>query len=62
MGIAVFVDHSDMSQVEKLFERLKTETDGQLDILVNNAYSAVEVSHSGALHSHSMAWLMSMHL
>lgn len=41
-GIAVFVDHSDMSQVEKLFERLKTETNGQLDILVNNAYSAVQ--------------------
>ncbi|KHN84598.1 Dehydrogenase/reductase SDR family member 1, partial [Toxocara canis] len=41
-GIALYVDHSDMGQVEKLFARLKTETDGQLDILVNNAYSAVQ--------------------
>ncbi|KHN84377.1 Dehydrogenase/reductase SDR family member 1 [Toxocara canis] len=41
-GIAIYVDHSDMGQVEKLFARLKTETDGQLDILVNNAYSAVQ--------------------
>ncbi|VDM27531.1 unnamed protein product [Toxocara canis] len=32
-----------MGQVEKLFARLKTETDGQLDILVNNAYSAVQI-------------------
>ncbi|VDM50515.1 unnamed protein product [Toxocara canis] len=54
-GIAVYVDHSDMGQVEKLFARLKTETDGQLDILVNNAYSAVQVNTSAALfHFHPL--------
>lgn len=41
-GIAVYVDHSDMSSVEKLFQRIEQETQGQLDILVNNAFSAVK--------------------
>lgn len=35
-GIAVAVDHSDDSQVEALFEKIKQEQ-GRLDILVNNA-------------------------
>uniref|UniRef100_A0A1I7RTE4 Short-chain dehydrogenase n=2 Tax=Bursaphelenchus xylophilus TaxID=6326 RepID=A0A1I7RTE4_BURXY len=40
-GIAVYVDHSDPEDVKKLFERIDKEQNGQLDILVNNAYSAV---------------------
>ncbi|VDM96262.1 unnamed protein product [Thelazia callipaeda] len=40
-GIAVYVDHSNMSDVEKLFKRIDEETNGHLDILVNNAFSAV---------------------
>lgn len=40
-GIAVYVDHSDMAEVEKFFKRIDEETNGQLDILVNNAFSAI---------------------
>lgn len=39
--IPIVCDHGNMEDVEKLFERIKTEQEGQLDVLVNNAYSAV---------------------
>merc|ERR1712088_1032759 len=39
-AIPVSVDHSDDSQVVKLFERIKSENDGKLDVCVNNAYAA----------------------
>lgn len=35
------VDHADDSQVQQLFEQIKTEQKGQLDILVNNVYGGV---------------------
>ncbi|GMT23504.1 hypothetical protein PFISCL1PPCAC_14801, partial [Pristionchus fissidentatus] len=41
-GVAVYVDHSDVEQVKSLFTRIEEETNGQLDILVNNAYAAVD--------------------
>ncbi|KAK0423053.1 hypothetical protein QR680_007943 [Steinernema hermaphroditum] len=47
-GIAVFCDHSDPEEVKKLFERIAKEQNGQLDILVNNAYSAVTTVAKGA--------------
>ncbi|MCL2929394.1 MAG: SDR family NAD(P)-dependent oxidoreductase [Trichodesmium sp. MAG_R01] len=37
--IAIQVDHTDDEQVRLLFERIKNEQQGQLDILVNNAFS-----------------------
>jgi NAD(P)-dependent dehydrogenase (short-subunit alcohol dehydrogenase family) len=39
--IPVQVDHSDDEQVGLLFERIQNEQNGQLDLLVNNAYSGV---------------------
>lgn len=42
--IPIFCDHADYKQVQALFERIAFEQKGQLDILVNNAYSAVTVS------------------
>ncbi|MBF2066147.1 MAG: SDR family NAD(P)-dependent oxidoreductase [Calothrix sp. C42_A2020_038] len=39
--IPVQVDHSDDEQVRLLFERIQDEQYGQLDLLVNNAYSGV---------------------
>ncbi len=39
--IPLVVDHSDDEQVAKLFERIQDEQNGQLDLLVNNAYSGV---------------------
>jgi len=39
--IPVVCDHADMEDVERLFEQIKREQDGRLDVLVNNAYSAV---------------------
>jgi dehydrogenase/reductase SDR family protein 1 len=35
-------------QVEGLFERVKNENNGRLDILVNNAYAGVDMIFSGA--------------
>ncbi|TKR71904.1 hypothetical protein L596_019436 [Steinernema carpocapsae] len=46
-GIAIYCDHSDPEDVKRLFERIAREQNGRLDILVNNAYSAVmDVSKS----------------
>lgn len=39
--IPVQCDHSKESDIEKLFDQVKRENDGQLDVLVNNAYAAV---------------------
>ena len=40
--IPVQVDHSDDEQVRLLFERIGDEQNGQIDLLVNNAYSGVQ--------------------
>ncbi|MFN6568153.1 SDR family NAD(P)-dependent oxidoreductase [Dendronalium sp. ChiSLP03b] len=40
--IPVQVDHSNDEQVRLLFERIQDEQNGQLDLLVNNAYSGVQ--------------------
>ena len=40
--IAVQVDHGDDEKVRLLFERIKNEQNGQLDILVNNVFSGVK--------------------
>ena len=46
-GIAVACDHREDAQVEKLFQRVKREN-GQLDILVNNAWGGYErMEHDG---------------
>jgi len=37
-------DHTKDDEVEKLFQRVTSEQDGKLDLLVNNAYSALQVS------------------
>lgn len=42
-GIAAYCDHSNHDDIKRLFERIEREQNGQLDILVNNAYSAVNV-------------------
>jgi len=39
--IPVTMDHGNDADVEKLFERIKTEQNGKLDVLVNNAYAGV---------------------
>ncbi|KAL5016955.1 hypothetical protein ScPMuIL_006544 [Solemya velum] len=39
--IPVGCDHSDDQDVKKLFDQIAREQDGQLDLLVNNAYSGV---------------------
>lgn len=42
-AVPVYCDHSNSEDVKKLFEKIAADTDGQLDILVNNAYSGVPV-------------------
>lgn len=39
--IAVPVDHRDDEQIQALFEQIEREQNGQLDLLVNNAYGGV---------------------
>ncbi|KAI6190567.1 Oxidoreductase, short chain dehydrogenase/reductase family protein [Aphelenchoides bicaudatus] len=48
-AIVAYCDHSDPEQTRKLFERIDKEQKGQLDILVNNAFAAVQfiVEHVG---------------
>ena len=47
--IAVPVDHCDDQQIKSLFEQIEREQDGQLDLLVNNAFGGVRslISSSG---------------
>lgn len=44
-GICILVqcDHSNDEQVKKVFDKIKAEQNGHLDVLVNNAYQGVEV-------------------
>ena len=42
-GVPVVVDHSKDEQVEALFNKIKTENNSRLDILVNNAFAGVDV-------------------
>jgi len=37
----VYCDHADEKDIKALFERIDKENNGQLDILINNAYAAV---------------------
>lgn len=41
--IAVQCDHGEDDQVKGVFEKIKQEQDGILDVLVNNAYGGVVV-------------------
>ena len=41
-GIGIQVDHSDDGEVAALFDRIKTEQKGKLDVVVNNAYAGVD--------------------
>ena len=41
--IPMAIDHSKDAQVTKLFETIKSENHGQLDVLVYNAYAAVDL-------------------
>ncbi len=40
--IPIQVDHSDDGQIQALFDRIQTEQNGQLDLLVNNVYGGVQ--------------------
>ncbi|KRX99387.1 Alpha-1,3/1,6-mannosyltransferase ALG2, partial [Trichinella pseudospiralis] len=41
-AIAVYCDHSKDEDIKALFQRIEKEQNGQLDILVNNAYSGIK--------------------
>lgn len=41
--VPLVCDHEDDGQVEKVFDRIAEENNGKLDLLVNNAYSAVSL-------------------
>ena len=42
--VPVICDSSKDEDIEQLFEQIKREQNGRLDILVNNAYAGVQVS------------------
>jgi dehydrogenase/reductase SDR family protein 1 len=39
----VYCDHADEKDIKALFDKIAADNNGQLDILVNNAYAAVNV-------------------
>lgn len=41
--LPVICDSTNDKEIEELFERIKREQNGRLDILVNNAYAGVHV-------------------
>jgi len=41
--VSVIMDHGNDKDVENLFDRIKHEQNGQLDVLVNNAYAGVNM-------------------
>ncbi|RKP47353.1 SDR family NAD(P)-dependent oxidoreductase [Cohnella endophytica] len=47
LGIPVQVDHSDETQVKKLFDRVREEQDGRLDILVNDVWGGENITEWG---------------
>ncbi len=48
VGIPVQVDHSDDRQVQQVFEQIEREQNGQLDLLVNNAFAGVQAIASAS--------------
>lgn len=42
--VPVICDSTNEKEIEDLFDRIKREQNGRLDILVNNAYAGVHVS------------------
>lgn len=42
-GIAVRVDHTEPAQVQRLFDRIRQEQDGRLDILVNDIWGGEDM-------------------
>lgn len=55
-GIPVRVDHTVEVEVKALFERIRAEQDGQLDILVNDVWGGESLTHWGtAFWEHSLA-------
>lgn len=48
--VPVICDSTKDADIQELFERIKQEQNGRLDVLVNNAYSGVQVG--SLLHSH----------
>lgn len=49
--IPVQCDHSKDEDIKGLFDRVSREQEGKLDVLVNNAYSGVQVSDKNHLNS-----------
>ena len=43
--IPVKCDHGSDEEVKELFDKVSKEQNGRLDVLVNNAYAGVQVSH-----------------
>jgi NAD(P)-dependent dehydrogenase (short-subunit alcohol dehydrogenase family) len=54
-GIAIRCDHADDLQVQGVFDRVNAEQ-GQLDLLVNNAWSGYEISPDPSLPFWEIAW------
>jgi NAD(P)-dependent dehydrogenase (short-subunit alcohol dehydrogenase family) len=54
-GIAIRCDHTDDLQVQAAFDRINSEQ-GELDLLVNNAWSGYEISPDPSLPFWEIAW------
>ena len=47
-AIPMVVDHSDDNQERELFDKIKEDNNGRLDVLVNNAYAGVDMIFSNS--------------
>jgi NAD(P)-dependent dehydrogenase (short-subunit alcohol dehydrogenase family) len=54
-GIAIRCDHTDDLQVQAVFDRINSEQ-GELDLLVNNAWSGYEISPDPSLAFWEISW------
>jgi NAD(P)-dependent dehydrogenase (short-subunit alcohol dehydrogenase family) len=55
VGIAVRCDHTDDTQVDALFDRIR-DNHGRIDLLVNNGWSGYEISPDGDLPFWEIEW------
>lgn len=54
--VPVICDSTNDKDIEELFERIKHEQNGRLDILVNNAYAGVQVQYT------ALSWNSTWHI
>ena len=56
--IAIQCDHTDDEDIRRVFEQIEKEQNGRLDLLVNNAFAAINVRSSLLLIQYQLLFYM----